>query len=180
MLLVFGNLAILLWTILAAFAFWLTYPILTWIFLLLALAMVFFLLRRLGCSSCYNCKSCTSGFGRLAGWFFGRRELKDVNDDRVDIRSHHLLPSSTHSSVVSRNFSAPRVRSAQDYCAVVPAANFGLQCRHVAQTASTNAISLSHRFQGFLGKPVYSGLCVQVNDDFQENHDAQESRQFSC
>jgi len=80
MLLVFGNLAILLWTILAAFAFWLTYPILTWIFLLLALAMVFILLRRLGCSSCYNCKSCTSGFGRLAGWFLGRRELKDLNN----------------------------------------------------------------------------------------------------
>jgi hypothetical protein len=30
----------------------------------------------LGCSSCYMCKACTSGFGRLAGDFFGRCFVK--------------------------------------------------------------------------------------------------------
>ena len=51
-----------------------------WLLLLFTVAIIFLILRRLGCSSCYNCKSCTSGFGRLAGWFFGSRENKDLKN----------------------------------------------------------------------------------------------------
>ena len=79
-LLVSGNLALLLWTLIATLAVWFYYQVAAWIFLLFATATIWLLLRRIGCSSCYNCKSCTSGFGRLAGWFFGKRELKDLNN----------------------------------------------------------------------------------------------------
>jgi hypothetical protein len=72
-----GNLAILAWTLVATVAVWLTYATATWIFPLLTLFMIYVLLRRLGCSTCAYCKTCTSGFGRLAGWFFGNDTTKD-------------------------------------------------------------------------------------------------------
>jgi len=79
-LLVLGNLAILCWVLLASLSFTFVNPLYGWLFLLFASAVIFLFLRRLGCSSCYYCKSCTSGFGRLAGWFFGKRSLKDTNN----------------------------------------------------------------------------------------------------
>jgi hypothetical protein len=78
--LIFGNLAILLWMVVAAMAFWFYYPIAAWLFLLLAAGMVFLILRRLGCNTCAYCKSYTMGFGRLAGWFFGKRSTKDLRN----------------------------------------------------------------------------------------------------
>jgi hypothetical protein len=47
-----------------------------WIYLLVDAAIIYLFLRRLGCSSCYKCKACTSGFGRLAGVFFGKGYVK--------------------------------------------------------------------------------------------------------
>ncbi len=76
-LLVFGNLALVLWLVLATLAFWLSYGDLAWVFLLAASFVIYALLRRLGCSTCAYCKSCTTGFGRLSGWFFGKRQTKD-------------------------------------------------------------------------------------------------------
>jgi len=46
-------------------------PNIRWLSLISALALIFAILGRLGCSSCYYCKSCTMGFGKLAGLFFG-------------------------------------------------------------------------------------------------------------
>ena len=69
--LVYGNLALLAWIFLAFAALWFYCPLYSWLFLLFTAASVYLILRRLGCSSCYYCKSCTSGFGRLAGAFFG-------------------------------------------------------------------------------------------------------------
>jgi hypothetical protein len=40
--------------------------------------MIFAILRRMGCSSCYYCKSCTSGFGKLADLFFGSGYMAGV------------------------------------------------------------------------------------------------------
>ena len=79
-LLVMGNLAILAWIVLASLSFTFINQLYGWMFLLFTAAMVFLIIRRLGCSSCYYCKSCTSGFGRLAGWFFGNRNTKDLNN----------------------------------------------------------------------------------------------------
>jgi len=79
-LLVAGNVVLLLWTLISTLAVWFYSQVFAWVFLLLAAASIYLLLRRIGCSSCYYCKSCTSGFGRLSGWFFGKRQLKDVNN----------------------------------------------------------------------------------------------------
>jgi hypothetical protein len=70
-LLIYGNLALLAWIFLAFAALWFYNPLYSWLFLLFTTASVYLILRRLGCSSCYYCKSCTSGFGRLSGAFFG-------------------------------------------------------------------------------------------------------------
>jgi uncharacterized membrane protein len=79
-LLIFGNLAILAWVLLASLSLFTFSQWYGWLFLLFAAAIVFLILRRTGCRSCYYCKSCTSGFGRLAGWFFGNRSTKDLNN----------------------------------------------------------------------------------------------------
>ena len=79
-LVVFGNLTLIGWALMASLSLTFSNPLYAWLLLLFTVAIIFLILRRLGCSSCYNCKSCTSGFGRLAGWFFGSRENKDLNN----------------------------------------------------------------------------------------------------
>lgn len=79
-LLVLGNLALLAWVLLASLSIIAVDLLYGALFLLFTAAMVFLILRRTGCSSCYYCKSCTSGFGRLAGWFFGDRSTKDLGN----------------------------------------------------------------------------------------------------
>jgi hypothetical protein len=78
-LLTLGNLAIALWIVLGAIACWFFNPILGWLFLVFAFALIFVILRRLGCSSCYYCKSCTMGFGKLSDLFFGSGHMAGVN-----------------------------------------------------------------------------------------------------
>jgi hypothetical protein len=78
-LLILGNLGIMLWTVIGAVACWFFNPIIGWLFLVFAFVMVFAILRRLGCNSCYYCKSCTSGFGKLADLFFGSGYMAGVN-----------------------------------------------------------------------------------------------------
>ena len=69
--LIYGNLALLGWVLLAFLAAWLYNQVYGYLLLLFTSAAIYMILRRLGCSSCYYCKACTSGFGRLAGAFFG-------------------------------------------------------------------------------------------------------------
>lgn len=69
--LIYGNLALLAWLLLAFLGTWLYNQILGYLLLVFTSAAIYMILRRLGCSSCYYCKACTSGFGRLAGAFFG-------------------------------------------------------------------------------------------------------------
>jgi hypothetical protein len=48
---------------------------------LVALIVVYGVLKFLGyMRSCYNCKKCTYGSGRLAALFFGKRSLKDYKE----------------------------------------------------------------------------------------------------
>jgi hypothetical protein len=75
-LLVLGNLGLLAWVFLAFFGILFYNQIYGWLYLLLEALVVYLILRRLGCSSCYKCKTCTSGFGRLAGAFFGKGYVK--------------------------------------------------------------------------------------------------------
>jgi hypothetical protein len=76
-LLILGNLTILAWILLGFFATRFYNELAAWVLLLFNAFMVFGILRRLGCSSCYNCKNCTSGFGRIAGAFFGTGTIKE-------------------------------------------------------------------------------------------------------
>jgi len=78
-LLTAGNLAIALWIVISAIACWFFNPILGWVFLIAAFGLIFVILRRLGCSSCYYCKSCTMGFGKLADLFFGQGYMAGIN-----------------------------------------------------------------------------------------------------
>jgi hypothetical protein len=75
-LLILGNLALLAWIFLAFFSVFFYNPLYGWLYLLALAFIIYGILRRLGCRSCYVCKSCTSGFGRLAGAFFGRGSTK--------------------------------------------------------------------------------------------------------
>lgn len=75
-LIVLGNLGLLAWVFLAFVAVLFYYFIYSWGYLILEVAVIYLILRRLGCSSCYKCKACTSGFGRLAGAFFGKGSVK--------------------------------------------------------------------------------------------------------
>jgi hypothetical protein len=69
--LIYGNLALLAWVLLAFLGVWFYNQIYSYLLLLFTVVCIYLFLRRLGCSSCYYCKACTSGFGRLAGVFFG-------------------------------------------------------------------------------------------------------------
>jgi hypothetical protein len=71
-LLAVGNLGIVLWIMLSAFACWVFNSLFGLLFLVSAIALTFAILRRMGCSSCYYCKTCTMGFGKLADFFFGQ------------------------------------------------------------------------------------------------------------
>jgi hypothetical protein len=75
-LLVLGNLGLLTWIFLAFFSVLFYNFLYGWLYLILLAFIVYAVLRRLGCSSCYKCKACTSGFGRLSGAFFGKGFVK--------------------------------------------------------------------------------------------------------
>jgi hypothetical protein len=75
-LLIGGNLALLGWVFLSFLSVLVYNLVYGFIYLAFVAAIVYLILRRLGCSSCYMCKSCTSGFGRLAGVFFGKGFVK--------------------------------------------------------------------------------------------------------
>ena len=83
-------------------------------FLIFIAAMVYLMLRRLGCSSCHYCKSCTSGFGRLAGWLFGNRSAKDLNNKTalgfviIIYFVLGLLPIATLTLSLAQTFDMPR------------------------------------------------------------------------
>ena len=78
-LLILGNLGIAAWVLLAFLGLWFYNQIYSWLYLIFSVFVVYVVLRRLGCSSCYMCKTCTSGFGRLAGAFFGRGNTKKLS-----------------------------------------------------------------------------------------------------
>ena len=84
---VLGNLAIITWIGLGAFACWFVNPIIGWAFLFIALFFVYFILRKRGCKTCYYCKTCTIGFGKLPELFF----LKNGTEN-VDIKGLKMFP----------------------------------------------------------------------------------------
>lgn len=75
-LLVGGNILLLTWFFLAFFSVLFYNFLYGWLYLVFLAFIVYAVLRRIGCSTCYKCTTCTSGFGRLEGAFFGRNFVK--------------------------------------------------------------------------------------------------------
>lgn len=77
--LIFGNLAIIFWIGLGAFSFALFFPLAAVLFFALAAFLVFYELGKHGCVTCYYCKTCTIGMGKLPELFFAKAGTANVN-----------------------------------------------------------------------------------------------------
>ncbi len=74
----FGNIALAVWIVLDAAAFFLYDITIGIVFLIVELIAIYGVLHLIGClRPCYNCIKCTHGMGRLAALYFGKRILKD-------------------------------------------------------------------------------------------------------
>ncbi len=87
--LVFGNLAIVLWISLGALSCALFYPLTAVLFFGLAAYLVFYELGKHGCVTCYYCKTCTIGMGKLPDLFF--RQAGTVNVNRRALKLFPLV-----------------------------------------------------------------------------------------
>ncbi|HEY49957.1 MAG TPA: hypothetical protein G4O13_07925 [Dehalococcoidia bacterium] len=68
---ILGNLMMMLWVGLGTAACWLLYPLAAWIYLAIAMIMVYGVLRWLVCTNCYYYgKWCPIGWGKLCALFF--------------------------------------------------------------------------------------------------------------
>ncbi len=77
--LIFGNLAIVLWIGLGAISCALFIPLTAVLFFGLTAFLIFYELGKHGCISCYYCKTCTIGMGKLPELFFRRTGTANVN-----------------------------------------------------------------------------------------------------
>ncbi len=74
-----GNFAIAVWILLGAAACALFYPLAALLFVALAAYLVFYELGKHGCVTCYFCKTCTIGMGKLPDLFFRKAGTANVN-----------------------------------------------------------------------------------------------------
>ena len=77
--LIFGNLVIILWIALGALSVTLFYPLAAILFFGLAAFLIFYELGKHGCVTCYYCKTCTIGMGKLPELFFRKAGTENVN-----------------------------------------------------------------------------------------------------
>ena len=74
---IMGNLIMALWIALGAIASRFINPLMGWAYLIFAIAMVGFVLRKLVCANCYYYnKWCPLGWGKLAGVFFKKGDIE--------------------------------------------------------------------------------------------------------
>lgn len=74
-----GNSAIILWIGLGALSCALFYPLTAVAFFGLAAFLIFYELGKHGCVTCYYCKTCTIGIGKLPELFFRQAGTANVN-----------------------------------------------------------------------------------------------------
>ena len=76
-----GNLAMILWIVFGTIACWFLHPLIAWVYLALALIMVFVVLRKLVCTNCYYYnKWCPIGWGKLCALFFKKGNIEKFGD----------------------------------------------------------------------------------------------------
>jgi hypothetical protein len=83
--LILGNGAIVLWIGLGAISCALFYPLSGVLFFGLAAFLVFYELGKHGCVTCYFCKTCTIGMGKLPYLFFKKEGTANVNKRALKI-----------------------------------------------------------------------------------------------
>jgi hypothetical protein len=76
---IFGNLAIIFWISLGAAACGIFYPLAAIAFFALVAFLIFFEIGKHGCVTCYYCKTCTIGMGKLPELFFKSKGTANVN-----------------------------------------------------------------------------------------------------
>ena len=78
---ILGNLVMLLWFILGTIACWYFYPLIGWIYLVVAIILVYLVLRKLVCIYCYYYdKWCSLGWGKLSAKMFKKGKMEDFKD----------------------------------------------------------------------------------------------------
>ncbi len=77
--LVFGNLAIILWITLGAISCGIFYPLAGLGYFSLLAFLIFYEIGKHGCVTCYYCKTCTIGMGKLPEFFFKMEGIENVN-----------------------------------------------------------------------------------------------------
>lgn len=81
----FGNATVFAWISLGAFACWFVHPLIGGSFLLLVTLSVYLILRKHCCNTCYYCKNCTLGFGKLPELFFYKTGTENVDFEGLRI-----------------------------------------------------------------------------------------------
>ena len=77
---IFGNLMMMVWIGLGAVSCWFIHPTIAWVFLALAIILVYFVLRKLVCTNCYYYgKLCPIGWGKLSAWLFAPGDLRNFS-----------------------------------------------------------------------------------------------------
>ncbi|TES92873.1 MAG: hypothetical protein E3J87_03730 [Candidatus Cloacimonadota bacterium] len=77
---ILGNFMMFLWIALGIIACWFLYPLVAWIYLSLAIVMVYIVLRKLVCTNCYYYdKWCAMGWGKLSARFFKKGNIERFN-----------------------------------------------------------------------------------------------------
>jgi hypothetical protein len=84
--LVLGNLAIAVWILLGTAACWLYFSFGSVVFLAFTAFLVFYELGKKGCVSCFYCKTCTIGIGKLPELFFTKTAVENLNMNRKALR----------------------------------------------------------------------------------------------
>jgi hypothetical protein len=89
--LLFGNLALIAWIILGAYALWFIHPLLCWAFLIFIAFDVYYILRKHCCKTCDYCKDCTLGFGKLPELFFRKSGTENVDDKGLSMFPYYFI-----------------------------------------------------------------------------------------
>jgi hypothetical protein len=80
-LVIVGNLLMLAWIGLGTASCYFFHHIAAWVFLAVALLLVFVVLRKLVCTNCYYYgKRCASGWGKLSALMFKQGDIERFND----------------------------------------------------------------------------------------------------
>jgi hypothetical protein len=80
-----GNLAIIMWILLGAASCWLLHPLAALAFTALSGFLVYYELGKKGCLSCYYCKTCSIGMGKLPDLFFTKKGTENLNRKAIKL-----------------------------------------------------------------------------------------------